>query len=91
MIVEPAGAVEPLPLKNTDVPMVGFVGDIVKDAKANPGKLNYGSWSVGNPVHLGSALLESMTEEIGLEQAIARAADLMDGRIRGRILVRTKD
>jgi tripartite-type tricarboxylate transporter receptor subunit TctC len=37
------------------------VGDIVKDAKANPGKLNYGSWSVGNPVHLGSALLESMT------------------------------
>ena len=37
------------------------VGDIVKDAKANPGKLNYGSWSVGNPVHLGTALLESMT------------------------------
>jgi len=34
------------------------VGDIVADAKANPGKLNYGSWSVGNPVHLGSALLE---------------------------------
>ncbi len=38
------------------------VGDIVKDAKANPGKLNYGSWSVGNPVHLGSALLEAMTD-----------------------------
>lgn len=37
------------------------VGDIVKDAKANPGKLNYGSWSVGNPVHLGSALLEAQT------------------------------
>jgi tripartite-type tricarboxylate transporter receptor subunit TctC len=37
------------------------VGDIVADAKANPGVLNYGSWSVGNPVHLGSALLESMT------------------------------
>ena len=37
------------------------VGDIIKDAKANPGKLNYGSWSVGNPVHLGSALLESKT------------------------------
>lgn len=34
------------------------VGDIVAAAKANPGKLNYGSWSVGNPVHLGSALLE---------------------------------
>ena len=37
------------------------VGDIVADAKANPGKLNYGSWSVGNPVHLGSALLESQS------------------------------
>jgi tripartite-type tricarboxylate transporter receptor subunit TctC len=37
------------------------VGDIIADAKANPGALNYGSWSVGNPVHLGSALLESMT------------------------------
>jgi tripartite-type tricarboxylate transporter receptor subunit TctC len=37
------------------------VGDLVADAKANPGKLNYGSWSVGNPVHLGSALFESMT------------------------------
>lgn len=28
-------------------------GDIVAAAKAQPGKLNYGSWSVGNPVHLG--------------------------------------
>jgi len=37
------------------------VGDILADAKAHPGKLNYGSWSVGNPVHLGSALLEAMT------------------------------
>jgi tripartite-type tricarboxylate transporter receptor subunit TctC len=37
------------------------VADIVADAKARPGALNYGSWSVGNPVHLGSALLESMT------------------------------
>ena len=37
------------------------VADIVADAKANPGKLNYGSWSVGNPVHLGSALFETLT------------------------------
>jgi tripartite-type tricarboxylate transporter receptor subunit TctC len=37
------------------------VGDIVADAKARPGMLNYGSWSVGNPVHLGSSLLEAMT------------------------------
>jgi tripartite-type tricarboxylate transporter receptor subunit TctC len=37
------------------------VGQIVADAKAKPTQLNYGSWSVGNPVHLGSALLEAMT------------------------------
>ena len=37
------------------------VADIIKDAKANPGKLNYGSWSVGNPVHLGSELFETVT------------------------------
>lgn len=37
------------------------VGEIVADAKTAPGKLNYGSWSVGNPVHLGSELFESMT------------------------------
>lgn len=35
------------------------VADILADAKARPGALNYGSWSVGNPVHLGSALLET--------------------------------
>lgn len=38
------------------------VGQIVADARARPGALNYGSWSVGNSVHLGSAMLESMTE-----------------------------
>ena len=37
------------------------VGDIVADAKAHPDTLAYGSWSNGNPVHLGSALLEAMT------------------------------
>jgi tripartite-type tricarboxylate transporter receptor subunit TctC len=45
------------------------MGDLVAAAKANPGKLNYGSWSVGNPVHLGSALLE-MQAGIDMEHVI---------------------
>ena len=36
------------------------VADLIADAKANPTKLNYGSWSVGNPVHLGSALFDTV-------------------------------
>jgi acrylyl-CoA reductase (NADPH) len=38
---------------------------------------------------LDPALLESMTQEIGLADAISRAADLMEGKVRGRIVVRT--
>ena len=37
------------------------VGDLIADAKARPGRLNYGSWSIGNPVHLGSALFDTVT------------------------------
>jgi tripartite-type tricarboxylate transporter receptor subunit TctC len=37
------------------------MSDLIADAKARPGKLDYGSWSIGNPVHLGSALFESVT------------------------------
>jgi acrylyl-CoA reductase (NADPH) len=36
---------------------------------------------------LDPSLLESMTEEIPLSAAIARAADLMNGKVRGRIVV----
>ena len=38
---------------------------------------------------LDATRLEAMTEEIGLAQAIARAGDLMNGKVRGRIVVRT--
>jgi tripartite-type tricarboxylate transporter receptor subunit TctC len=37
------------------------VGDLIADGKTKNGQLNYGSWSVGNPVHLGSELFASMT------------------------------
>jgi acrylyl-CoA reductase (NADPH) len=40
---------------------------------------------------LDPARLESMTEEIPLGEAIARAADLMAGKVRGRLVVRTTD
>jgi acrylyl-CoA reductase (NADPH) len=38
---------------------------------------------------LDPAVLDHMTEEISLAEAPARAADLMAGRVRGRIVVRT--
>lgn len=37
------------------------IGDLIADAKARPGQLNYGSWSIGNPVHLGSELFAART------------------------------
>ena len=39
---------------------------------------------------LDPALLESMIEEIPLEDAIAKAQALMDGKVRGRIVVQTQ-
>lgn len=37
------------------------VGDLIADAKAKPDQLNYGRGSIGNPVHLGSEVFESVT------------------------------
>jgi acrylyl-CoA reductase (NADPH) len=37
---------------------------------------------------LDPALLEGMTAEIGLDQVVARAEDLMQGKVRGRVVVR---
>ena len=38
---------------------------------------------------LDPALLESMVEEIPLEGAVAKAHELMAGRVRGRLVVKT--
>lgn len=32
--------------------------DLIAAAKAKNGELNYGSWNIGSPAHLGAALLE---------------------------------
>ncbi len=37
------------------------ITDIVNAAKANPGKVTYGSWAVGSPGHLGAELLAMQT------------------------------
>ncbi len=37
------------------------VADLIADAQARPGQLNYGSWSIGNAVHLGSLQLAALT------------------------------
>jgi tripartite-type tricarboxylate transporter receptor subunit TctC len=36
-------------------------GDLLAAAKARPAVLNYGSWFIGSPGHLGAAMLESAT------------------------------
>jgi tripartite-type tricarboxylate transporter receptor subunit TctC len=36
------------------------VADLLADAKAKPGALNYGTWAIGTPVHLGSELLDTL-------------------------------
>ena len=35
--------------------------DLAAAAKAEPGKVSYGSWGIGSPGHLGGGLLESLT------------------------------
>jgi tripartite-type tricarboxylate transporter receptor subunit TctC len=35
--------------------------DVIADAKARPGQLDYGSWSIGNPVHLGMEEFQFLT------------------------------
>ena len=36
-------------------------GDLLGAAKAAPNRVNYGSWFVGSPGHIGAAMLETAT------------------------------
>ncbi|MEN9559985.1 MAG: hypothetical protein RLZZ502_1196 [Pseudomonadota bacterium] len=38
------------------------VAELLTDAKSNPGKVNFGSWSVGNPVHIASGMLATASD-----------------------------
>src|SRR5256885_7594456 len=37
------------------------MGDLIKAAKSEPGKVSYGSWGVGSPGHLGGEWLDFLT------------------------------
>lgn len=37
------------------------MSDLIAAAKAGPGQVNYGSWFVGSPGHIGAAMLEAST------------------------------
>ncbi|WP_159912639.1 tripartite tricarboxylate transporter substrate binding protein [Pantoea sp. 18069] len=37
------------------------LGDLLAAARAAPGRINYGSWFVGSPGHIGAAMLETAT------------------------------
>jgi len=44
----------------TDSP-IKTVADLVDKARANPGKMSYGSWAVGSPGHLGGEQIQALT------------------------------
>jgi len=56
------------------------------DSVMAPRELREGAWQ-RLARDLDPALLEAMTEEIALEDAIARSSDLLAGRVRGRLVV----
>jgi tripartite-type tricarboxylate transporter receptor subunit TctC len=64
---------------------VNTVGELIAYAKANPGKLNYGSAGVGTSLHLSAELFKSMTGidmvHIPYRGAAALYPDMLSGKI----------
>jgi tripartite-type tricarboxylate transporter receptor subunit TctC len=60
------------------------VKDLIDDAKANPGKLNYGSVGVGSTAHLATALFSDVTgiqmQHVPYSQMAQGQTDLISGR-----------
>jgi tripartite-type tricarboxylate transporter receptor subunit TctC len=61
------------------------IAELVAYAKANPGKLNYGTAGAGSAQHLGGALFNSLAKtdivEVGYKGGAAAITDLLAGRI----------
>src|SRR5512145_2284032 len=61
------------------------LGDIIKFAKANPGKLNYGTSGPGSVSHLSSEMLKNITKveavEVAYKGGVLAVQDLLGGQI----------
>ena len=68
----------------TDSPFRSL-GDIIKEAKANPGKLNYGTSGPGSVSHLSSEMLKNITRtqatEVPYKGGVLAVQDLLGGQI----------
>jgi tripartite-type tricarboxylate transporter receptor subunit TctC len=61
------------------------LGDVIKFAKANPGKLNYGTSGPGSVSHLSSEMLKNITKvdavEVAYKGGVLAVQDLLGGQI----------
>ena len=61
------------------------LGDIIKDAKANPNRLNYGTSGPGSVSHLSSEMLKNITKmqatEVPYKGGVLAVQDLLGGQI----------
>ena len=61
------------------------VKDLVADAKANPGKISFGSWGIGSPGHLGGEEVELLTDTDMTHVAFREVSQLYTGVAAGDI------